>query len=423
MNAERFSVNLLAVLACGTIIGAMIRLPPVMSANDGSRWNTVWSLNAGKGYVIDEAPYETCDKVIRGGRLYSSKPALMPTVVAGLAWLIKQAVGMSLPDYGDFVVRAILIFINVLPFGAMIVLYGRLLERLGHGFPTRMFCVGVAAFGTYLTSYSVTLNNHTQAAWAAFFALYCLIRIEYEGQTQRRYFFLGGLSAAWAVANEMPAALFAAAVLGILLRSHWRRALLYFCPPCAAMGAAFLYTTYLATGSLIPYTFNPDPSLGIYPGSLWINTRGIDALHEPKLVYVFHMLLGHHGIFSLTPVFAFSLYGAFLKSRLRRINQIGLALTLYLFVSYAFRTANYGGGCLGIRWLFWLIPFWLISLAPAVEKHIDSRLFRLFAYAALLVSLVSVGFGLSALGVYGFVGPWGFSWIHLIFRWMNWVNY
>ena len=35
----------------------------------------------------------------------------------------------------------------------------------------------------------------------------------------------------------------------------------------------------------------------------------MDALDEPKPVYLFHMILGHHGVFSLTPIFLFSAYG------------------------------------------------------------------------------------------------------------------
>jgi len=421
MSPQRFAVHLLTLLACGIILGAMLSLPPVMSANDASRWDTVWSLNAGQGYAIDNAPYETCDKVIRGGRFYSSKPALMPAVLAGLAWIIQRAVGLALPRNDDSVVRLILILINVLPFALMIELYARLLERLGYGFPTRLFCLGAAAFGTYLTSYSVSLNNHTLAACATFFALYCWVRVECDGQRRRRYFFLAGLCAAWAAANEMPAVLFAAVLFAAFLRLNARRAFFCFLPPALAMAAAFFCATYLAAGSLLPYTFNPEPSLGAYANSPWINPVGIDALQEPKWLYMFNMLLGHHGILSLTPVFVFAFYGAFLKAKLQAINRIGLALTVCVFLAYTLRTANYGGRCQGMRWLFWLIPFWLISLAPAVDKGFGSRLFRALAFAALFVSLLSVGFALSAGGSYGAAGPWGFSWLHQLMASRKWA--
>jgi hypothetical protein len=278
--------------------------------------------------------------------------------------------------------------------------------------------VAVAAFGTYLTSYSVTLNNHTQAAWAAFFALCCSIRIHGDGRRRWRYFFFAGLFAAWAAANEAPALLFVAILLAILLRCDPKRALLGFLPPALAVAAAYFYTTYLATGRLRPYSISFDSQFYLFPGSYWLSPIGIDAMHEPKWLYVFHMVLGHHGVFSLTPVFVFSFCGVFLKDKLQLINRMGLFLTLYLLVLYALTTNNYGGQCQGLRWLFWLIPFWLISLAPAVEQGFRSRLFRVLAFAALLISVVSVGFALSGGGD---IGPWGASWLYQFYRSIRWA--
>jgi hypothetical protein len=73
--------------------------------------------------------------------------------------------------------------------------------------------------------------------------------------------------------------------------------------------------------------------------------------------------------------------------------------------------------------LFWLIPFWLISLAPAVDRAFRSPLFRALAFAALLVSIVSVGFALGAGGPYKVAGPWGLSWLHQAFWPLRSVNY
>ncbi len=74
-----------------------------MSANDISRWCTVWSLLERGTYAIDECPWQadTQDKVFRArgerpaGRrtkaepvkhYYSSKPALLPTLIAGILY-------------------------------------------------------------------------------------------------------------------------------------------------------------------------------------------------------------------------------------------------------------------------------------------------------------------------------------------------
>ena len=134
----RFFVTLIAVLSTGVILGALVRSQPVSGSNDGSRWNTVWSLTHGMGYVIDQAPYPTVDRVKRDGHYYSSKPALMPTVLAGLAWPFKAAGGWTLPEKGALINRAILLLVNVLPFCFFLVFYGRYLERSGTRRSTRL---------------------------------------------------------------------------------------------------------------------------------------------------------------------------------------------------------------------------------------------------------------------------------------------
>lgn len=423
-NETRWTTLLMALLAAGFLLGLLIRFQPVTGANDGSRWNTVWSLTNGKGYVIDEAPYSTIDKVRRGGHFYSSKPPLMPTCLAGLAWIIRAVSGAAIPHQAHIVVRLILVLVNIIPFACMIILYGRLLERLNLAPPARLFCLGAAAFSTYLTSYSITLNNHTQAAWAAFFALYCLIRIHYDGKREWHYFALCGLSTAWAVANEMVALLFALIGMGLLLRHHPRLTLQWFVPAAAIVGAAYLYTTYLSTGGLLPYYLYFNTDYYQYEGSYWLSPRGIDAASEPKWFYLFNLLLGHHGIFSLTPIFAIALYGMIRHENvMASIQRIGLLLTVVMVAFYTFKTNNYGGVCQGARWLFWLIPFWLIGLAPAVDRHFQSRTFRGLAVLALLLSLLSAGHALTGNKDKSRPGPWSASWIQIFMHDRGWIEY
>jgi len=417
------AVNIVTLVVVGLILGALLRLQPISGANDRSRWSTVWSLNSGNGYVIDETPYPTIDKVRRNGHFYSSKPALLPTLIAGVVWIIRMSTGMMLPADEAIIVRFTLILINIVPLAGFVLLYARLLRRMGYEQHTLLFCVCTAAFGTYLTAYSVTLNNHTVAAYAVFFALYCFIRILYEDQRHWKYFFFCGLSSAWAVANEMVAMLLATILMVWLGRKFPRETLSFFLPPAILVGVAFLITTYLSTGGLVPYYLYFDTPLYKYEGSYWSNPQGIDAANDPKWLYLFNFVLGHHGILSLTPVFMLSFYGFFVKSRLQGIQNLGWILTLTMILFYTFKTNNYGGHCQGPRWLFWLIPFWLITLAPVVERYLSSRPRRLFTYGLFLVSLLSVGFALSGNRAFSEPGPWSSAWLHLFMRSVGWVDY
>ena len=43
------------------------------------------------------------------------------------------------------------------------------------------------------------------------------------------------------------------------------------------------------------------------------------------------------------------------------------AVSLVVFLFYVWRTNNYGGFTSGPRWLFWLIPLWLLGTLPAAD--------------------------------------------------------
>ena len=111
----------------------------------------------------------------------------------------------------------------------------------------------------------------------------------------------------------------------------------------------------------------------------WISTA-FNEHPEPYATYFFHMTLGHHGFFSLTPIFLLSAVGAVRLCRDRRLVSTGAAearsampalawltivLTAILLAFYTWnpKARNYGGSTQGLRWLFWLIPFWLLALA------------------------------------------------------------
>ncbi len=84
------------------------------------------------------------------------------------------------------------------------------------------------------------------------------------------------------------------------------------------------------------------------------------------------MTFGHHGVFSLSPIFLFSLYGALRNvvrqgRPLKAISWLTLLLTVAMLAFYTWnpKARNYGGSTSGLRWLFWLIPFWLVRCRAA----------------------------------------------------------
>src|SRR5262245_44501845 len=167
---------------------------PTFSSNDRSRWATIRSLvddgtyavgrrvydSAGKYRdegIITEDGWQTVDKVLHPETkiFYSSKPPLLPTLLAGEYWLIKKLTGWTIAAEPWKVIVPILLTVNVLPLIAYLVLLARLLERYGTTDWGRLFTFATACFGTFINTFSISLNNHTLAAFATLFAIYPLL--------------------------------------------------------------------------------------------------------------------------------------------------------------------------------------------------------------------------------------------------------
>ena len=125
------------------------------------------------------------------------------------------------------------------------------------------------------------------------------------------------------------------------------------------------------------------------------------------------MLVGHHGIFSLTPVWLISIWGGFswFRTGRFRVEMFSiLALTLVVFAFYLLRPLqdrNYGGNCCGLRWMFWLIPLWFFSLLPALDRLASLRGYRQLANIALFLSIISA--------FYAYANPWQAPWLYQLF--------
>jgi hypothetical protein len=89
---------------------------------------------------------------------------------------------------------------------------------------------------------------------------------------------------------------------------------------------------------------------------------------------------------------------------LRPAAALTLALTVLMFAFYLWnpKARNYGGSTQGLRWLFWLVPFWMLFLPEGVRAGETSRTVRRLVLAALAVSVVTVGYGLRM--------PWSHPW-------------
>jgi hypothetical protein len=158
--------------------------------------------------------------------------------------------------------------------------------------------------------------------------------------------------------------------------------------------------------------------------SYWRNPAGIDQGEEDLGKYTFHSLIGHHGIFSLTPVWLLILPGVVLLCRVdrgygyRALAALIAILTVICVTFYILRPPldrNYGGMTSGFRWVFWLAPLWLIAALPAADWLAYRRWARGLGYVLLALSVISV--------VYPIWNPWTYPWLTNFWLYMGWEEF
>jgi hypothetical protein len=301
-----------------------------------------------------------------------------------------------------------------------------------------MFVLAVAGFGSILNPYLTTLNNHTPAVACAMFAITAAARIlvsrsrthssDNDGKASEprsRDFASLGFFAALTCCFELPAAQMGVLAFLLAVVICPRKAAIWFVPAAAAPLLAFFVTNWMATGGVKPFyaTYGTDTYVYEHNGipSYWTNPRDLDANTESTPVYLFHCILGHHGLLSLTPVLFVAVCGTLVALLRRTENRsllilAGALMTVVTLGFYLTRTENYnyGGNSVGLRWMMWLSPFWWIAMVPALES-IQRRSVHVLCGLLLAGSIVSVNWSVNR--------PWRPSWLFEQMEAAGWIHY
>lgn len=487
---------------------------PFFSANDRSRWCTIRSLGDAGTYAIDRViqsgqaiNWDTIDKVRHVGsddrfHFYSSKPTLLPTMLAGVYKSVNVVTGKNLSDDTMFVVRLMLLLVSVLPWAVYLYFVAKMINSVPVRDWARYYVLACAGFGTYLSTFTNTLNNHLPAAVSVMIALYWVSEIWRKPNSHWIRYFGCGLFAAFAAANELPALSFLAVVGLICTIKSIQKTALAFTPAVLLVAAGFFGTNFLAHGQWRPaYAQRGDgdvvatvrgefadaldqnrlpgalrevaekhfefqfpiveqgawPSASVadprwvvrdqistaqfsivntegsefeirawsnwydYPGSYWLTTNDerksdVDRGQPSADLYAFHVLFGHHGIFSLTPIWLFSFAGMFAlmfgakmagRFQMRWLGWMGVSVSLVVIGFYLVRPAmdrNYGGVTSALRWLFWLAPIWLMTMLPVVDWLAKTKTGKAACFLLLFLSAVSAFYSIN--------NPWVHPWLY-----------
>lgn len=412
---------------------------PFLSANDRSRWLTIRSLAERGTFEIEdfsaEPGWDTIDSVVHPGNdgklhLYSSKPPLLSVILAGPYWLVTQLTGWTLGDHPFLLGRFMLLLYGMLPLAIVITISCCCIELSGTTDRGRIWSAAAIAFGTLLTTFAVALTNHSFAAACAAASLYCILLITKKNLRTWKIFIAAGLTAGLTAAFDLPALAWTAAVIGILAAFDWRKTTCATLPAVLTVFLAAVGTNLIAHGTAWPpYAYRDTPNLaeisttpssasdsvnqwnpdnwydyrfkmpnGRVIESYWRSPNGIDR-GEPSLTrYAFHATIGHHGIFSLTPIWLLCIPGLCMMLRRRgegwQMLSIAIfAVSMTVVVFYLTRQPwdrNYGGSTSGFRWVFWMAPLWITALTPVADRLSTSKAGSWFLLILLGLSVLSV---------------------------------
>jgi hypothetical protein len=416
---KSFSIFEMVIIAVAMVFAMMGAQEYNRGDASASRLATVYSLvEDGTWYIdrpLDQPPVsfeqDTIDKVVVNGRMLSSKPPILPLVMAGEYWLMKKGLGWSLdkPEDANRIVRVMATTLVGFAYVLALLLFCNTLRMFVDDPLIRLLLLFCLAFCTQLWGYSTQINNHVPAAAMLVAAAYQGLGIGWGTLPARRWrFFTFGLTAGLVFTLDMPATVFVAAVGVYLLANYPRRTLTWALAGAAIPLAIHFGVLYATTGSLLPVQTNPGAYL--YEASYWRNPQGVDALFQPKGTYLFHMTFGRCGIFSLYPILlagiAAALRATYKKSVEGRAEiLLGLAAFAVMTAYYVFKTNNYGGEAYGFRWYIPAMPV-LLLMSASVFTTMRVRWKWLFVGIMIGVSFYS--------GFESARSPWGAN--------RNWTN-
>jgi hypothetical protein len=398
-------LSLALVGASAGLVTANTKTSAVYNTNVGSRYGQVEGLVNHGTYAITKTRYKrTIDAVFLDGEKISSKPPLLPTVTAGVYWVFRTVTGYDIRTDEHKVVGFCNLVMGAFLHVIMLVFWLRWLLLITDRVDVVLLSVSGMAFGFLGMGYAVELNNHSVSACLTTVGFYFAYRVRNGLDAKPWHWRLCGFLLGILPAVDVPSGLTSAGIFVYLATADLKRTLTHWLPFALIGPALAMFLNYQVTGSVLPVQLQPE----LKKGSYWEKPKGVDALREPKHIYGFNLTLGHHGLFSMTPILVFGLSWAGRKLAeakhafaARRASGLNLAeagdgatawpqhlaetllcagVCLGLLGFYIKRTRNYGGNCVGFRWAIAWTPL-LMALVAFYLTRIRITVFFVLVWA------------------------------------------
>lgn len=377
-----------------------------------SRLATVYSLTSYGSWYIDRPqddppnPFEkyTVDKVmvrgieadgvVRGGRMISSKPPVLPLIMSGEFLAIRALTGWTLDDEAQTLRILDIMTVSIMggSYLLTLVFFVKTLRLFDISAGVRLVLLVALAFGAQLMGFSTSISNHVPATGMLMVATYFGLGLA-AGRLAPApaRFFAFGLSGALVPELDMPIGVFVFFIGLSLLQRFPKQTLTWVLAGALPPLALHLAIMISVTGSPLPVQMRKITYL--YEDSYWRHPLGIDALSEPKPTYLFHLTFGRCGVYTLFPILLAGLAAALravvdplMRNRSFVLSGgLGVAVLTYYYVT---RTNNYGGEAYGFRWFIGAMPVLLLMAAPLLTTFRKKWQWG-FVAVMLVVSLYS----------------------------------
>ena len=361
------------------------------AGNDAARWATIESIVDHGRMSIERSRFAaTVDQVRLGDRSYSNKPPALALAGAAVYAGLQKLSGWRLDGGGAAnVLWIVTIALVGLPAALMVRSFHGDLERSPGLAPLGRFSWTCAlAAGTLLWPFATTLNGHVPAAALLFWAF-----LAARNGSALRSGMLCGLAASLDLLPGVGLAPF----FGWIAQREKRE------QGGGRFGVGFIGVAVVAAAANLAQHGSALP-LKMVPGAIDLSARAGPSLFgvvlPERASYPLEVLLGWHGLFTVSPVLLFGAAGVWIASRratpertVWRILAFGLLVQV---IAHAVLAGSYGGWSYGFRYLLPVHAFLLLCAPFALERR---KPWVAPAFAGALA--VSVLF--AALGAYH---PW-----------------
>ena len=356
-------------------------------------------------WINDFCGYNTADIVTFHGRIYSVK-APGTSYTALIPWLIFRIAMLPLsaahePLYWAFVTYLTTVFTTGLLISALCVVMFRFARFLGAPEGRAAGVALILGLATIAFPYATELTGEPVAAVCVFTAFYLLATFEILPSSTRA--FAAGFLAGWAVLNDYPVFLVAAAIgiYALFKLPRWTQ-LAAFSAGAAVTVAIMLAFNWGAFGNPLFFSYQAFKLSPAENHQFPEQAVGFVGLTYPKVRILWNILIDpQRGLFFCNPVLLLSIAGVGYFARLKRWRA-EFVVTVYSFVvlflfnaSYGESIVSWGGGtATGPRQIVASVPFMVLALAflPAACDYLLGAMAALSAIIMLMATATNPHF-------------------------------